>query len=254
MGLNMEKTLSQRDYRILIGAAGWQHPEWANDVFYPDDLPEDWYLSFYANEFPITLVADSQWNDMAALEHIIDEIIEQATPGFKCIFELEMTEHLIGENSESSSAQSNIDLRLERLHQVKSFVSGLLISTDSNAFENESFCDELVSLNNRFKVCLELNNSATELELTNIKTFCEQNAMSMCWRGEGEAIVPEGSSIWIARCDSNQDNKALTQQLKTVIGEQLKRETLSREHIIIIDGTPPKIETIRNANIMMDIM
>jgi len=246
--------MSERDYRILIGAAGWQHPEWVNDAFYPDDLPEDWYLSFYANEFPVVLVPEAQWKDTAAVELLIAEIIEQATPGFKCILELDLTGNRLGNSTGEVAVQNNLDLRLEKLTPLKSLLSGLLVSVESDSFESKSFCDELVSLKNRFNVCLELKNDPSELELTNIKTFCEKYLTSVCWNGKGDAIVPDASTLWLARCDSNQDNKALVQQLKTVLGEQLKRESLTREHIIIIDGTPPKIEAIRNANIMLDIM
>ena len=246
--------MPERDYRILIGAAGWQHPEWVNDAFYPDDLPEDWYLSFYANEFPIVLVPEVQWKDTAAVELLAEEIIEQATPGFKCLFELDLTGNRLGNTAEEVTALNNIELRLEKLLPLNSFLSGLLVSADSGAFESKSLCDELVSLKNRFNVCLELKNDPSELELTNIKIFCEQHLISVCWNGKGEAIVPDASTLWVARCDSDNDSNILLQQLKPVIREQLKRESLTREHIIIIDGTPPKIETIRNANIMMDIM
>ena len=166
--------MSERDYRILIGAAGWQHPEWVNDAFYPDDLPEDWYLSFYANEFPVVLVPEAQWKDTAAVELLIAEIIEQATPGFKCILELDLTGNRLGNSTGEVAVQNNLDLRLEKLTPLKSLLSGLLVSVESDSFESKSFCDELVSLKNRFNVCLELKNDPSELELTNIKTFCEK--------------------------------------------------------------------------------
>ncbi|MCK4707419.1 MAG: hypothetical protein KAU21_02295 [Gammaproteobacteria bacterium] len=45
-----------------IGAWGWRHPEWEKDVFYPDDLPEDWQLSYYSNEFDLLVVPASDWS------------------------------------------------------------------------------------------------------------------------------------------------------------------------------------------------
>ena len=44
-----------------IGAWGWQHVGWGKDVFYPDDLPEDWQLSYYANEFDMVVVPANYW-------------------------------------------------------------------------------------------------------------------------------------------------------------------------------------------------
>lgn len=40
---------------LRVGAYGWQHPHWLGD-FYPDDLPTDWQLGYYANEFNTVLV------------------------------------------------------------------------------------------------------------------------------------------------------------------------------------------------------
>lgn len=40
---------------MLIGARGWDHPAWVGE-FYPDDLPPDWRLSYYANAFRALLV------------------------------------------------------------------------------------------------------------------------------------------------------------------------------------------------------
>jgi hypothetical protein len=47
--------------RILFGSAGWDHADWQGP-FYPDDLPVDWRLSYYANEFSVVLVPLSVWN------------------------------------------------------------------------------------------------------------------------------------------------------------------------------------------------
>ncbi len=46
----------------IIGSWGWQHSEWENDVFYPDDLPQDWQLSYYSNEFDLAVVPASYWS------------------------------------------------------------------------------------------------------------------------------------------------------------------------------------------------
>lgn len=46
----------------IIGSWGWRHSEWENDVFYPDDLPQDWQLSYYSNEFDLAVVPASYWS------------------------------------------------------------------------------------------------------------------------------------------------------------------------------------------------
>jgi hypothetical protein len=48
------------EHRIRIGSLGWDHKDWQGQ-FYPDDLPADWRLSYYANEFSVVLVPFSVW-------------------------------------------------------------------------------------------------------------------------------------------------------------------------------------------------
>ena len=239
--------MSKRDYRILMGAADWHHQEWGNDIFYPDDLPEDWYLSFYANEFPVALVKNEQWLDVDAAEKIVDEIIEQATPGFKCVFELDLS-------ANNWECLEEIQSRVKYLDNAQEFLGGLLVLINAQSIEDKRFCDVINSLSSQFAVCLELVDSLNEESTTALTNFCEQHSISVCWHGEGAPIVPDASKLWVVRCDSAEENKVLVQQLKILIAEQLKLEKLSREHVLIVDGVPPKIETIRNAMIMMDIM
>ncbi len=231
--------MSQRDYRILIGTAGWQHPEWGNEVFYPEDLPKDWYLSFYSNEFPVVLVTAQQWSDVSTTEQIVDEMIEQASEGFKCVFELNLAE------------QESIQTRLALLQKIENTLSGLLVQANHSLISDEKSREQLADLSKRFNVCLDLNGEVANESLT---AFCEQHAISLCWRGEQQQVLPDNARLWLARCNSNEEDKAVVQCLKRSIAEQLKLETPSREHVLIIDGSPPSIEVTRNANIMLDIM
>lgn len=48
------------DMHLQIAAVGWDHEHWHED-FYPPDLPPDWRLSYYANEFREVLVPASVW-------------------------------------------------------------------------------------------------------------------------------------------------------------------------------------------------
>ncbi|MDH5516631.1 MAG: hypothetical protein OEY36_02270 [Gammaproteobacteria bacterium] len=60
-----------------VGSWGWRHPEWEKDVFYPDDLPADWQLSYYANEFDLVVVPASYWGaDGYTDEDWLDDVEE----------------------------------------------------------------------------------------------------------------------------------------------------------------------------------
>lgn len=45
---------------INLGAYGWKHTGWKGS-FYPDDLPEDWQLTYYSNVFSSVLVPVEYW-------------------------------------------------------------------------------------------------------------------------------------------------------------------------------------------------
>jgi uncharacterized protein YecE (DUF72 family) len=42
------------EHVVLIGACGWQHNDWTGE-FYPDDLPEEWRLGYYAHEYQVSI-------------------------------------------------------------------------------------------------------------------------------------------------------------------------------------------------------
>jgi uncharacterized protein YecE (DUF72 family) len=41
----------KREPKVWIGTSGWVYKHWKNDVFYPDKLPADQQLGFYASRF-----------------------------------------------------------------------------------------------------------------------------------------------------------------------------------------------------------
>lgn len=60
---------------IRLGAYGWRHKHWLN-TFYPEDLPEDWQLTYYSNEFNTVLVPADYWqtNERLDCEHWLDSV------------------------------------------------------------------------------------------------------------------------------------------------------------------------------------
>ena len=62
---------------LAIGACDWRHKHWSG-AFYPEELPSDWCLGFYSNEFETVLVPSGQWQDETGYgcEGWLDEINE----------------------------------------------------------------------------------------------------------------------------------------------------------------------------------
>jgi hypothetical protein len=91
---------------IEIAAYGWQDPEW--DPFYPSDLPAEWRLDYYANEFHAVVVPYHEWlplDDEALLGWA-----QQVRADFRFYWELPVTAKQararlqgLGENTEFSA-------------------------------------------------------------------------------------------------------------------------------------------------------
>lgn len=45
---------------MFIASLGWDHAAWSG-AFYPDDLPPEWRLAYYANEFRAVVVPAALW-------------------------------------------------------------------------------------------------------------------------------------------------------------------------------------------------
>jgi hypothetical protein len=57
---------------IILGAHNCQAADWL-EGYYPDDLPQDWRLDYYANDYPLICLSEQQWlaqGDTDCPEHL----------------------------------------------------------------------------------------------------------------------------------------------------------------------------------------
>lgn len=71
---------------VEVGAVGWEHPEWL-EGFYPPDLPQDWRLAYYGNEYRCVLVPAAVL-DRAGVD-LVARWCEEVPEGFRFYLELE---------------------------------------------------------------------------------------------------------------------------------------------------------------------
>lgn len=48
-------------YQYHVGSAGWTHASWLGS-FYPEDLPPEWQLMLYSNEFSCAYLSYKEWS------------------------------------------------------------------------------------------------------------------------------------------------------------------------------------------------
>ncbi|MES9872074.1 MAG: hypothetical protein ABW146_03105 [Candidatus Sedimenticola sp. 6PFRAG7] len=70
---------------FVVGARGWEHEGWCGS-FYPEDLPPEWRLTYYANEFRSVLLPADRWID--ADEEVIGSWCDDVHEAFSFFLEL----------------------------------------------------------------------------------------------------------------------------------------------------------------------
>lgn len=76
--------MSSESRAVLLGAVGWMHPSWRT-VFYPDDLPEDWLLTYYNTQFRSVFLPHAHWSSATDAE--LAQWVEDTQAGFRFVLE-----------------------------------------------------------------------------------------------------------------------------------------------------------------------
>jgi uncharacterized protein YecE (DUF72 family) len=69
---------------VFVGALNWEHPAWRGSL-YPDDLPEDWLLSYYNTQFQVVYLPAAVWQ--AASEATWAQWLDDTQDGFRFVLE-----------------------------------------------------------------------------------------------------------------------------------------------------------------------
>jgi len=111
-----------------VAAYGWLDEAWA--ASYPEDMPLEWRLDYYANEFRSVVVPGGHWQERA--EEALQEWVEEAHERFTFYWELE------------SRAPTEQLLALYRRRPDLPPPGGWLLRTD--AFLDEALRESLTSV------------------------------------------------------------------------------------------------------------
>ncbi len=231
----MPSTLPQD---ILIGARGWNHTSWQGS-FYPDDLPEDWRLSYYANEFTTVLVPESEWIDSDKDD--IEQWLNDTDEEFVFFFE-------IGFNVLASQAGQE---KLALLNQMKNQAGGLLITGI-----NEKPSAALPDLRNKLSFTLPINIDFhdSQLDITTQQSILKALNADPCWHTlqttETKPLLFKHMNFGLI--DSNQ---ALThKQLKNFLdhfGSQVNNKCLTT---LFLTGQPPDINSLHDIKVLKELI
>ncbi len=214
---------------IKIGARGWRHTAWAGD-FYPDDLPEDWRLTFYSNEFAAVLVP---WDDLRAIQpQAVQTWVEDTRAGFEFFLELPV-----------SAPEKRVDALLALLGPR---LGGIVIKGMAGESAAPSILRWLEKARLHAPVAVDWRSLATDNPV-----LAMRQELGCHWRAEqpGEmecagklAIVETGGAIHL----EPKLLKNVLQHCRSVRGPT----TIG----LFFGGAPPRIDEIRNAIMILQML
>lgn len=212
-----------RDYAVRIGAAGWEHPAWS-ETFYPEDLPPEWRLAYYANAFPVVLMPARRL--AAAGDGEIADWRELADTGFRVLLE---------------AAPHEIDSGLlERVKGLGDTAGGWVLG-EGDGTGLEAALAELAGAG--LPVALENGAPAA--------SRAEEASPGRVWRGEGPSTGLERGRLAVIRVPAGE---ATPRRLRDWLEAGLAVQDGRREVILILEGTPPSVETLEQAQLLLELL
>lgn len=208
--------MNEVEYSVMIGSCGWEHPAWETS-FYPDDLPEEWRMVFYSNEFPVLQLPLSRLLDVSAGE--LDEWLEDGQEGFRLVVELD----------------AELDSRAEaRLLELQQRLMALIIT-----HEKVRIPDSLSPV-----PCLWApdEDNSCELDL--------QAGHGQVWNGEGSPCWGEQLAVVCVQSRDYQDMKKLKQLLLSCAPALEEGRTL----VLLFAGDPPDVELMQKARTLTELL
>lgn len=197
---------------IRIMARGWDHEAWVAQGFYPDDLPEDWRLPYYANEFRAVLVPDEVWR--AANEDVIQTWLDDAPEAFQFFLELADV---------SGNVQPVISVARALGHRLGGFLCRWeVLPQDWEATIHALQAFGPVGL-------LPAPNTVTQ-------------GVDRCWRLNDEIPTWGAAPVCFAWVDGDM---AYTPRQWREKMERLRDASQGRTVVLVFDGLPPDIEAMR---------
>jgi len=217
------------DRVVLIGACGWQHPQW-DETYYPEGLPQEWQLAYYANEYPVVLVPAGYW---AQGQSVVDSWLAETEgrPDFICEWSFDG-----GQEQQAMIASLG--------ERVLGILVRLTAMPDANQWQM------LATLAQSYSLCLDW----PDAELTQVQDIMQHDcakAMSVCWHGEQDhADALSYGDLVLARVPSaGQTPRNLRDLLETLL-----QHAGERQAVLLFDGHPPDLEVVDQAEVVLNLL
>jgi uncharacterized protein YecE (DUF72 family) len=212
---------------IEIGALGWLHEGW-QDQFYPDELPEDWQLSYYANEFRFVVIPCDQW--MRAEQDEMEQWLDDVHDQFSFFAEINHASLETGR------------LQLEQLLNVM-----------GERFAGLVYRDSVDALAGDISVLQELNSiRSVHVDVPGAEgmEIIKQGDLHPCWRQGDEFPVQAGGLGFIPRSD----DLANQRELRKILQSFLSNAANTGDFFMVFEGNPPHVGAMQDAVVIAELL
>lgn len=185
---------------VLIGSASWEEDEWQAS-FYPEDLPPEWRMAYYANEFSTTVINCHDYADSARLD-LLSEMLEDCHEGFRPVLSIN-TGKVSPQQAETVLQWLDgfdSDIGIHRL-------AGVLLSFDATVGGQPVLTDWRQCIPEVLPVALQ---GDIQPDTENLHGLSDQH-ISPVWHANRPAI--EGQKYWLALVPLTGDTQALATHL-----------------------------------------
>lgn len=221
-----------QSHRILVGATGWLHENWQGN-FYPEDLPEDWYLGYYGNEFPVVQVTEKEMQQGAEVEDWLEETDE--LPVFIIDIPLQHCNDGLLEQAQPY---------LQVVSKMAQRCVGIVCQVN-NSVSNEALRELLQACQAVAPTILSMANKAQHLQ-----QMLNELKVNLLWETTGDN-EDHGGSLFVARVDTAQTSLP---ELRTIMENLQAREAANTTLVLLLGGENPDIEVIKQAKVMLDLL
>ncbi len=231
--------MSQEWARPEFGAWGWRHNKW-QDNFYPDDLPADWQLTYYSNEFPLVLIPAADREQLSVPQ--VADLVEDVNEGFQFILELSASEQGI---NQAGSLQACVPVFSDAL------LAGV-IDLSSGELPAEGVLQEMCC---RYASILPVHvNLPAGALAQSVQDALAAYDVSYCWRSDLPGLSQTGGDLHMGIVTSHQQQAMPLPELRVQIEQFRSASSTAKQTVVLFKGDPPCIDDMNNAQVIADLL
>ncbi|GMR07944.1 MAG: hypothetical protein BMS9Abin26_0949 [Gammaproteobacteria bacterium] len=237
---------------IIIASWGWDFTQWTPG-FYPDDLPDDWRLAYYSNEFRVVVIPGETLAQ--ADEESIEGWAEAVADDFD--FLLDLPPWFIG------GARQDPDAAMERLLNtlapISEQVAGVILPAEPGMTELQPIVTGLAA---SFPVTLLFNEVPAgplpELQTCEGRVLLGLNMTSsgrqteQDWEAAHIGTLPADSlGMVVVECDAEKPRDL--RQLRHIVEPCIRARSSYDPVYLVFKGEPPRLDDMKNAGVIAEL-